>query len=447
MKRSALLLSPLLLLLVASSAAGQIPPVDLSSFYHALATGTGGRAWGMGGTQIAAPGDVETASWNPAAPAGLMRPAAQVVFRIDRVSGAVEPTSYSFLSGVVPNTGSITPTGGAASLASVDSLRFAYPVPVAGRTLVASVAYRRQLSPPRQVDATYEFRHQSLYRFDYDHAYDGSGSGGFDTISVSVASEVARGVRVGATLHRWFGRTTASYRESYRYDIANYYGWDGTWTESLGDELGFDVSGFSVDLGAQLSIGNKYFAGLVYRSGATVGVDYSNAASYQNDYTHEASAGSYSSHGSLALPASIGAGAAVRLLPPLIVAVDHVRVQWSRARLEGYARTTAQGEVPQARDYIYPTLKPAGLVAQSDTGRTSAGVEYALRVGRLQLLPRGGVFYQQTYYDDGHAGALGTTVGVGLGWRGVSIDTAWIRERATGRYRRNAVCTSVGYAF
>jgi hypothetical protein len=74
MKRSALLLSPLLLLLVASSAAGQIPPVDLSSFYHALATGTGGRAWGMGGTQIAAPGDVETASWNPAAPAGLMRP-------------------------------------------------------------------------------------------------------------------------------------------------------------------------------------------------------------------------------------------------------------------------------------------------------------------------------------------------------------------------------------
>ncbi len=401
----------------------------------------------MGGTQIAAPGDAETGSWNPAAPARLKRPSAQVAFSVDRVNGVLERTSYSFLSGVVRNTGSITPTRAAASLASVDSLRFAYPLHLAGRTLVTSLAYRRQLSPPGQVEATYLFRHQSLYRFDYDHAYNGSGSGGFDTISVSVASEVASSVRLGATLHRWFGGTTASYRESYRYDIANYYGWDGAWTESLGDELRLHVSGFSLDLGAQLSVENKYFAGVVYRSGLTAGVDYSNAPSYENGYTHETSSARYSSRGSLVLPASIGAGAAVRLLPALTVAVDHVRTRWSQARLESYARTTAQGAVPQPRDYIYPTMKPIDLVAQSDAGRSSAGAEYVLDVGRVQLPLRAGVFYQQTYYDDGHTGALGTTLGVGIRWRGVSVDTAWIRETAAGRYRRNSVRTSIGYAF
>jgi long-subunit fatty acid transport protein len=447
MKRSALLISPLVLFLVASNAAAQTTPVDVSSFYNSLATGTGARAWGMGGTQIAAPGDPETGSWNPAAPAGLKRPAARVAFSVGRVNGILEPTSYSFLSGVVPNTGSITPTGAAASLASVDSLRFAYPLHLAERTLVTSLAYQRHLSPPGQVDATYLFRHQSLYRFDYDHAYNGSGSGGFDTISVSIASEVASGVRVGATLHRWFGGTSASYRESYRYNIANYYGWDGAWTENLGDELRLDVSGFSVDLGAQLSVKNKYFVGVAYRSGVTTDIDYSNAASYENGYTHETSSARYSSRGSLVLPASIGAGAAVRLVPRLTVAVDHVRTRWSQARLESYARTTAQGAVSQTRDYIYPTMKPVGLVAQSDAGRTSTGGEYALNVGQLQLPLRAGVFYQQTYYDDGHRGALGTTLGVGIRWHGVSVDAAWIHDTAAGRYRRNSVCTSIGYAF
>ncbi len=44
MKRSALLLSPLLLLFVASNTTGQTTAVDLSFFYNSLATGTGARA-------------------------------------------------------------------------------------------------------------------------------------------------------------------------------------------------------------------------------------------------------------------------------------------------------------------------------------------------------------------------------------------------------------------
>ena len=440
------LLAPIaaaMLVLAARGAAAQTPPVDLSSFYHALTTGVGARAWGMGGTQIALADAAEASTWNPAAPAGINRPAALGVLSGDRLTGEYDPVRFTLSSGP---TGSITPGPTTASASRLQALQFGYPLRVAGRRLVAGIAYRRRLSLPSRTDAEYLFRNQSLYRFDYDYSYGARGSGGFDTIGLSVASNLGHGIRAGATVHRWFGTVSSSYRESYQYSVANYYGWDGAWSEGFGDDLRFEMSGFSMDLGAQFAARDRYFAGVVFRSRTSAKVEYSNAATYDDSHTSRRAAAGHSGRGTLTLPASLGAGFAVRFEDRLTLAVDATWAFWSGATLDGYARATALGDVPQAAGLAYPTQTPAGLPAQSDTGRGSAGLEYSVTLGRLRIPLRTGVSYQQAYDHTGSSG-VAASAGAGVRWRGLVLDAAWVRETGSGRYTRQSLVSSVGWTF
>jgi len=433
-----------LLVFAARGAAAQTPPVDLSSFYHALATGVGARAWGMGGTQIALADSAEASTWNPAADAGLDRPSTFVVLSGDRLTGEYDPVFNTVPSGP---PFSITPGQTTASAgARIHAARFSYPLRLAARRLVAAVAYRRRLSLPSRTDARYLFHHQSLYRFDYDYGYESRGTGGFDTIGFSVASDLGHGVRAGATVHRWFGAVSSSYLESYRYSVSNYYGWDGAWSEHLGDDLRIEMSGFSLDLGAQFAARDRYFAGVAFRSHTTADIAYSNAAHYEDGHTSVRAAAGHSGRGSLTLPASLGVGFAVRLVDRLTLAVDQAWVFWSGATLEGYARTTALGDVPQTTRLAYPTQTPADLGAQSNTGRTSTGLEYCLAAGRLRLPLRAGVSYQHAYDDTGSAG-IATSAGAGVRWRGLLLDAAWVRETASGRYARQTLTSTIGWTF
>ena len=430
-------------MLAAGGAAAQTPSVDLSSFYHALATGAGARAWGMGGTQIALADAPEASTWNPAASAGNDRPATFAVLSGGRLTGDDDPLRYALTSG---HTGSITPGQTTASVSRLDALQFVYPLRVASRRLVAGVGYRRRLSLPGRTDAAYLFRSQSLYRFDYDYDYEASGTGGFDTIGLSVASDLGHGIRAGATVHRWFGSLSSSYVESYRYSVSNYYGWDGSWNESLGDGLRIEMSGLSVDLGAQFAVRDKYFAGVVYRSGTTAGVDYSNAATYEDTHTARSSSADSSGSGTLSLPSSLGLGFAVRLVPRLTLAADQSWAFWSDATLDGYARVNALGGVPQAARLAYPTLTSANLASQSDTGRTSVGAEYLLTAGTIRIPLRVGVSYQQAY-ERGGSHSLATSAGGGVRFRGLLLDAAWVREAASGRYTRQSLTSTIGWTF
>jgi len=440
------LLAPIaaaMLVLAARGTAAQTPPVDLSSFYHALTTGVGARAWGMGGTQIALADAAEAATWNPAAPAGTDRPAVLGVLSGDRLTGKYDPVRFALPSGP---TGSITPGPTTASASRLQALQFGFPLRVAGRRLVPGIAYRRRLSLPDRTDADYLFRNQSLYRFDYDYSYQARGSGGFDTIGVSVAADLGRGIRAGATVHRWFGTVSSSYLESYRYSVANYYGWDGSWNEGFGDDLRLEMSGVSVDLGAQFAARDRYFVGVVFRSRTSADVEYSNAATHDDSHTSRSAAAEHSGRGTLTLPASFGAGAAVRITDRLTVAADATWAFWSAASLDGYARATALGDVPQATALAYPAQTPAGLQAQSDTGRASAGLEYCLTLGPLRIPLRAGVSYQQAY-DNTSSSSVAATAGAGGRWRGLVLDAAWVRETASGRYTRQSLLSSVGWTF
>jgi hypothetical protein len=191
------------------------------------------------------------------------------------------------------------------------------------------------------------------------------------------------------------------------------------------------------DMGAQFAARDKYFAGVVYRSGTKVDVDYSNAAGYEDTHTARKTSARYSGRGALALPSSVGLGVAVRPVPQLTLAVDHSLVFWSGATLDGYTRTNLGG-VPQAVRLAYPTQTAADLKAQSDTGRSSAGAEYILNAGRIRIPLRAGLAYQQAY-DNAPGNSVAMSAGGGVRWGGFFLDAAWVRDTASGRYTRQSL--------
>ena len=440
----------LVLCLLPSQAAAQGGRIDESPLYNRLATGAGARAWGMGGAQIAVPGEGEAITWNPATIGTLGRPHVSFSFSGDRLAGDLAPTTYRSPSGQrvgLVDIGSITPTLSHASGHAVDFVAVVFPFNVGRRRVVAGLAYDTHLSFSQQADSAYQFRHDSMYTFNYDYAYSAAGTGGFDTVTFSIASELARGLIVGANIHRWFNGPSVPATESYNYSVVNVYSWTGTYNEVFTDRVNLDISAFSIDLGGLILLGNRFSAGVIYRGGFGADVSYSNAPSYRNDHTGDSFSSSLSGASVLRIPSTIGAGVAARLGSRLTVAIDHVQTRWSRAQIDAYARTTAQGAAPAPTAYAFPTMKPVGTVQQSDAGRSAVGAEYSLRLKSWSVPVRAGVFYQQTYVNDGSPGAWGVAAGAGIRRGHMVVDAAWVRDRASGRYARNAVRTSLGYTF
>jgi len=450
MARSLLPALVLVFCLPPSQAAAQGGRIDESPLYNRLATGAGARAWGMAGAQIAVPGEGEAITWNPAAIGTLGRPHLSFSFSGDRLAGDLTPTTYRSPSGQrvgLIDIGSITPTLSHAWGRAIDFAAVVFPFNVARRRVVAGLAYDTHLSFSQQADSAYEFRHDSMYTFNYDYAYSAAGTGGFDSVTFSIASELSRGLIVGANVHRWFNGPSVPATESYNYSVVNVYSWTGTYNEVFTDRVNLDISAFSIDLGALILLGNRFSAGLVYRGGFGADLSYSNAASYRNDHTGDSFSASLSGASVLRMPWTIGAGVALQVSPRLLVAADHVQTRWSRAQIDAYARTTAQGAAPVPAIYAFPTMKPVGTIQQSDAGRSAAGAEYALRLKSWTVPVRAGVFYQQTYLNDGSPGAWGVAAGAGIRRGHIEVDAAWVRDRASGRYARNSVQTSLGYTF
>jgi len=445
------LLALLLVPAVATSAAAQAGQVDQSSFSHTLAAGAGARAWGMGGAQIAVTGDTDSVTWNPAGLARVVRPAFTVSFSTDRVNGTVPEILYrnpsAQRSGLV-DVGRITSTRAQASGSGVDLVAIAWPFTLRGRRLVAAVVFDRRLAFARDVEAAYEFRHQSLYTFNYDYAMNSAQRGAFDTAAASLAFQPHPRVLVGGTVRRWFGEATLPTGESYDYSLADYYSWTGTYSENLSDTVRLAMSGIGVDAGVVVTLmKDRVVAGVVYRGGVSADLDYANAPAFSSTNTHESFSSTYSGHGTLTLPDSFGVGLAITVTPRLLVTIDDVQTRWSRARIEAYARTTAQGATPAPTTYLFPVMKPAAGLAQSDTARVATGVEYRLSLRSLTLPVRAGAFYQQTSFDDGTPATWGLTAGTSVGWHHATMDVAYVRFSATGRYVRHSVRASLGYAF
>ncbi|MDH4271235.1 MAG: hypothetical protein OEW18_04585 [Candidatus Aminicenantes bacterium] len=420
------------------------------SFYSGLALGKGARTWGMGGTSLAVPSDVLPSSWNPAGLSSLSRPALSLSFSQESLNLKTQDGKSTTPFYGTTASMSIRENESGLNGRGVDFAAFAFPLRVSRFRMVAQFSYSRQVPYSFAIDYGYQYRYQSYYRFDYDYRYNANPSGGLDLLTLSLATELFRGIRVGFHIHRWSNGFTFPSREFYDYSFENYFGWTGEWTEEFGDRVELNISGFSLDVGALVNLGNRFFAGLVFRTGCRASLQYTNTAEYRNSYSGEEMTHSVSGAGKISLPASFGVGASVQAFPNMLLAVDYVRTLWSRAQIWDYVRASSGTDSPQPRDYTFPSLRPPEVVGQRDTSQLHGGMEYILRIGAVSLPLRWGLFYDEHYFygDSGEkVVSTGYTLGLGLRWHGAAIDAAWIKGVSRSRFVRNSLRVSFSLGF
>lgn len=430
-------------LLLASVAAGRTEHIGAlfeQVFYGRFCLGEGARAWGMGGGCLAVPGDASALSWNPAGVAGLKSASGTLSVGHDRLE--LSPGSGESLTDRFRETESRL-VGGRIDLAAI-----AAPIKVLGRQLVLALSYRRRV--PYGFDMTYAYRYhyQSFYRFDYDYQFAGEASGGLDTVVLSLAAEPLRGVRLGVNVLRWSNGFIWPGRETYAYSFEDFYGWDGEWHEDLSDRVTFRISGYSLDLGALISLRERYFFGLVLRTGASLALNYANAAEYSNSHTGEASSGAADGRGRLTLPASLGAGVALQASRNVLLSLDCIRTFWSRALVVDYVRAPSGGALPAAADFHFPSLTSPDVAFQRDSAHFHAGVEVTLRLGALSMPLRTGAFVDGHYAASARGTAVrsvGYTLGFGLRWRRMALDAAWVRGFPADRCAQDTLKASWTY--
>ncbi|MBE3071724.1 MAG: hypothetical protein IMZ67_02005, partial [Acidobacteria bacterium] len=309
----------LVLLVAGPASADQITPAFGHVYFGELSVGKGARAWGMGGAQVAFGGDPDAASWNPAALALIRRPIPTFSFAHENLRLRPRTTEMSGTDyrGQHVTWGRITELDSGASGAPFERFAFAYPFGVRKRILVAQVSYERRV--PFSLLSTYAFDYRRLAAdytpFGYEYRYEAAGSGGVDALSVSAATELVRGWNLGLTVHRWTRGFKIPVRERYDCSYENLL----SWTEELQDDLQFTLSGTSVDIGTQVAVKDRLFAGFVYRGGVAARVDYSNRTTFTNTDPRQIEnlSGTLEGQGTLRLPRSVAMGLGVRPLKDL----------------------------------------------------------------------------------------------------------------------------------
>jgi len=419
------------------------------SIFGRYPLGLGARAWGMGGAQLAVLGDPAAASsWNPAGLAALRGPSVALSYASDNLRLIPGETGVNLYGSGIVVTGTIRERPSTASGSAVDFAAIALPFRLLGRPAAVQFSYRRQIPYSFQIDYGYAYRYSAYYGFDYDYFYSASPTGALDALTISMAAEVVPGLRAGVNLHRWSNNFTLPTQESYVCNLANYYGWDGSWREDMSERVELKATGVGADFGLLADVQGKIFAGAVFRTGFEAGLDYSNAAEYHDGYSGESFRASAAGQGRLAFPASFGYGGAVRPLPGLTVALDVVQAFWSRARIRNYARANARGGVPAARDYGFPTLRPPEVVGQRDSTSAHLGLEYEARLGSVRVPLRCGLFQEKHFFYDRQGervASFGYALGLGLRFGGAALDLAWVQATAKGHFRRDSLKISLQF--
>jgi long-chain fatty acid transport protein len=373
--------------------------------------GSGARALGMGGAFLARADDATAASWNPA---GLS------YLRLPEVSAVWARANF--------DSDEILPTG---DLNKVDHLRgstpdfFAVTYPVGFKGITGSA----QLSFQRVISFRYD---RTIDEFSPLSAHSG---GGFDVLAFGGGFQVARWLRAGLTINRWFnGYTQHSVR------TINNIAQPGSRTF----DTDFRLAAWNGNLGTIWTPSEKVNIGAVVKtpfSGevklARERIDIVNTATGDrleaNDHSRDDL--------TLDFPGAVGVGASFRPWSALTASVDYTRTFWSNGRIYNFFTLPKRGVPeetvpPEGPDFFsvlpYPTLVDP---EQKDTEQVRAGLEYVVIRGRWKLPVRVGYYNDRQYFRSlpGSAPRFNAwTAGAGIILGRVLFDGAYAYER--GRY-------------
>jgi len=416
-------------------------------FSH-FSSGLGARALGMGKAYLAISDDSFASSWNPAGLAELSQPEFSLSFSYLHSTNTIPDYRYEGIQLGYPISYEVSNSNVASYGQYFDFLGLAYPFRILGRNVVTQLSYQRKVPFSLTQKYEYKFEYLSRYRYDYDYNLKSAGEGGYDVISLTLASEIFKNFRVGVVISRWFNGFSLPIEEAYAYSVENYYGLTADWNESLDDTLQFEISGYSFSAGLLYRISDKINLGFVYNSRFQGNLDYSNEAQFYNSYDGASLSGSYSGSGEIYLPPAFGAGIALDLTPNLLLSFDYMKTLWSKGKIRDYARANGSGGVPSIEEVLYPTMKSPDLYEQLDTQHYAAGLEYRAKIKKITFPLRAGLFYDLQYSLDSEniqKGYFGISFGSGYRWRNLNLDLALIRYSCKFKYLHDYLEIYYGY--
>jgi long-subunit fatty acid transport protein len=459
--------------LAAGGGSAQEPP---SSTQLGVSIGSGARALGMGGAFIAVADDATAASWNPAGLAVLQRAEASLVFKVrERQTLDRAPGTTTLQQRGLASTESFGGQVDALRGQSLDFVSLTYPVRIGSVRLVPQVNYQRAIDlgydrrSVTHATTTTHLRQASAAGASFEDttassSVDDAETGGIDVWAASIALTPHPKLQVGVSLNGW--RNGSTLDESSLSDSVICLTASSGARDCASDQSRFagtaqqSFAGWNVNLGLLLRATPKLRFGLVFK--APFDMQLTRQRSFQNDLSHRGPEGqsqrltrfSRYETGTIRWPSTLGLGVALAPHDDLLVSIDFTTTRWSRAeydytyRSETIDANPAPGSFNSVDAYtenarlLWPTrldapgfpvdpTNPYRARRQRDTFQLRAGVERVLGWRSLVLPVRAGGFVDSQYFtnsDGSRVASAGVSVGVGVSWKNVSFDAAYVRQ-------------------
>jgi len=462
--------------LACGGAFAQEPP---SSTQLGVSVGSGARALGMGGAFIAVADDASAASWNPAGLAILQRPEASFVWKaLDRQTQSIAANTSAFRDASVSTTASFTGSVERTSSRSPDFVSISYPFRIHGMKFVGQLDYQRAIElgyhrRTLQRGATVSHSRRALLGgppgledTTTSSALDDRETGGVDVLVSSLAASVHPKLLFGVSLNFWrngsvLEESSAGETVACSASLAATGARSCSQDESkLSGSARQGFAGVSVNLGAIVRPTRKLRLGLVFKGPFTMELE--RLRSFESDLEHRGPDGNANrftrftrrENGSIEWPATLGAGVAFQPQDALVLSADVTTTLWSRARYRyRYDSETVDGNpAPQSyntverytenAEVLWPTrTSPSGFAydpsdpyrarRQNDTYQARFGLEYLVTWKTLAFPLRAGTFLDRQFFTDTDGGAVlsrGVSAGVGVSWKNLSLDAAFVRQ-------------------
>lgn len=463
-------------LLVGARVFGQEPP---SATQLGVSVGSGARALGMGGAFIAVADDASAASWNPAGLAILQRPEASFVWKaLDRQTQSISASTASYRDTRVASTAVFSGSVERLTSRSPDFVSISYPFKVKGVKLVGQLDYQRAIElgyhrRTLQRGSTVTHTRRTLLGGPpgvedqtSSSALDDHETGGIDVLVTSLAASVHPKLLFGVSLNLWRNGSvleesaageTISCSASLGATSARSCSQDRS-TLSGSARQGFE--GVSVNLGAIVRPTRTLRLGVVFKGPFTMELE--RLRSFGSDLDHQGPDGAASrftrftrrENGKIEWPATLGAGVAFQPQDALVLSADVTTTLWSRARYRySYESETIDGNpAPQSYNTVegyrenaqvlWPTrTNPSGFAydptdpyrarRQQDTYQARFGLEYLVTWKTLAFPLRSGAFLDRQFFtnaDGSDVHSRGVSAGVGVSWKNLSLDAAFVRQ-------------------
>jgi hypothetical protein len=332
----------------------------------------------------------------------------------------------------------------------IDFASFTFPFRIGKVKIVPQVSYQRAISFDLETTSNDVYFRDRGYNPDLGQYVTFQGTlnqiqdfnGGFDTLSISLGTQIFKRINIGVSGNFWMKGYTGILNQNYSGEV-----WGENSNNSVdiafstSEILTMELNGFNFNVGILVDILENLKIGVVYKSSFNADVEHSLTVfegNFYDDENEDEPVIDRSDVSTLEWPETWGAGISFRPIDPLTISFDATFTKWSTSVIRNFRLPEREGSKPNIidADVYFPSLvrvraaDEAGYF-QYDSRQFRLGLEYVL-FGSKTLIPlRLGAFTDSQYYPDSAGNRInffGITGGIGVKWKGLTLDLAVIYE-------------------